>query len=213
MKWLVTSTVGVIVLVVAGFLLFNSSGGTQDVTEPLLEGQPILGDEEANVTIIEFGDYKCPACKVWDETVFENLYDEYIQTGEANFAFIHAPFHGGESLLAALASESVWDRHPEAFWEYHKALYDFQPENVAHDEEWVSAEVLLGIAEDIEADIDVAQLASDLVDQTYQEEVEQDIDLVQEYNVERTPTIIINGTLIEDPFDETLIHETIQSER
>ncbi|GAJ97989.1 DsbA family protein [Geomicrobium sp. JCM 19055] len=212
MKYLVSVTIAVAVLVIAGFYFFYP--GSQDTMEQIdVATQPTLGEEEAEVTIIEFGDYKCPACKVWDETVFQQLKDDYIENGQANFAFINAPFHGAESMLAALASESVWHNHPEAFWEYHEALYHAQPEAAGHDAQWVTVDELLRVAaEDVDQEIDLEVLTNDLLEQTYSEQVEEDIELVQEHDIQLTPTIVINGHVIEDPFDYEEIVETIQSE-
>ncbi len=35
-----------------------------------ITGQPTLGESGAPVTVIEFGDFKCPSCKAWGEMVY-----------------------------------------------------------------------------------------------------------------------------------------------
>ncbi|GAJ97684.1 thioredoxin domain-containing protein [Geomicrobium sp. JCM 19055] len=211
MKRLVITTVAIGVAVIAAFFFLMPEEEKQVIDEIDRSDQPYLGDEEAPVSIIEFGDYKCPACKVWDETVFQQLKGDYIEGGLANLTFINTPFHGAESILASYASESVWDNHPEAFWEFHEALYHAQPEAAHHDEEWVTIEELLRIAsEDVEQTIDVEQLEVDIREGNYEDEVNHDINLVNEHDVQLTPTIVINGVMIEDPFDYDRIVEEIE---
>nr|WP_042420967.1 thioredoxin domain-containing protein [Geomicrobium sp. JCM 19038] len=69
MKFLVAITA--LLVVVMGALLFvvNSDGGSNSANvhegAPPVDEQPTYGDESATVSVIEFGDYKCPACGTW----------------------------------------------------------------------------------------------------------------------------------------------------
>ena len=80
--------------------------------QPPIEGQPTLGESDAPVTVVEFGDFKCPACKAWGERVFPELIKDYVETGKVKFSYINVLFHGEESKLGSLAAESVFDRIP-----------------------------------------------------------------------------------------------------
>lgn len=71
MKYLVSVTIAVAVLVIAGFYFFYP--GSQDTMEQIeVATQPTLGEEEAEVTIIEFGDYKCQLVKFGMRRFFNN---------------------------------------------------------------------------------------------------------------------------------------------
>lgn len=193
--------VGLIVLLVV--VSEKSKEATVNITfdePPSLDGQPVLGDPNAKVSIVEFGDYKCPSCKQWNERIFPQLKEEYIDAGLANFAFINTLFQGEESYLASLAAEAVWAQDEEAFWTYHEALFNKQP---AQQQiiPWVTKELLLEVAQNYTSDIDLAQLEVDLDQEKYIDQLEEDMQLVQDYNIEFTPSIIINGTLVKDPFD------------
>ncbi|QQK78140.1 DsbA family protein [Salicibibacter cibarius] len=179
---------------------------------PSVEEQPTLGDSDAPVTVIEFGDYKCPACKDWDETVFPQLEEDYIESGQVQFAYINTLFHGEESLLAALASEAVWEQSPGAFWSFHKDVFQEQPEAQSHDDAWVTIDKLVEIASGSDGTIDEEQLEEDIQNAAFSENVMMDQELVEEYEVSLTPTIIINGIMLEDPFDYERIVELIEEE-
>ncbi|MCM3715460.1 DsbA family protein [Alkalihalobacillus oceani] len=213
-KKLVWVTLAVIVLGAFAIFILNPKNETsQDIqfdSHPVTEGQPTLGDANAPVSIVEFGDYKCPACKAWDESIFPQLTEDYIETGEVNYSYINTPFHGEESGLAALASESVWNQSPDDFWVFHKEIFRQQPPNQNHDDAWITPEKLIDIANEVDADINLEQLASDLMNQTYIDDVIADQEQVQAFNVSLTPSIVINGTMIEDPFDYERMKELIE---
>lgn len=171
-----------------------------------------MGETDAPVSIVEFGDYKCPSCKAWGETVFPQLEKEFIKKGKASFSYINVLFHGEESTLAALASESVYKQDPDSFWAFHNAVFAQQPETQQHDNQWVTPEKLVEIAKETAPEIDLKQLEEDINTEGTKEEVKKDDDLVKEFNVELTPTIIINGVMVEDPFDYEAIVSLIEKE-
>lgn len=216
-KKIVVSTL-ILFAAIIGFVLFLNREKEETVSEnsvkehPPIENQPTIGESGAPVSIVEFGDYKCPSCKSWGETVYPKLEEEYINTGKANFSYVNVLFHGKESTLAALASESVYKQDPKAFWAFHKAVFAAQPESQNHDDQWVTTEKLLEIAKDHAPNVDLKQLEKDINAQETIEEVNKDDQLVKDYSVQFTPTIIINGTMLEDPFDYEKIVSLIEKE-
>ncbi len=178
-----------------------------------IEGQPTQGENSAPVSIVEFGDYKCPSCKQWGETVYPKLKKEFIDTGKVQFSYINVLFHGEESILAAKASESVYRQDKKAFWTFHKAIYDAQPRVEQHDDPWVTEESLLRIAAKSVPGINQEQLTSDLRNNAdILDEVSKDDALVKEHGVELTPTIVINGIKLDDPFDYDTISHVIEEQ-
>ena len=188
------------VLLVVSSQLGDNAQQEQALELPPIHNQPVLGDESAPVTVVEFGDYKCPSCKAWSETFFPVLKRDYIDTGKVKLVYIHTPFHGAESELAALAAEAVWAQDPQAFWTYSKAIYEVQPQD-DHDVAWVTKETLLAIAEAAVPHIDLSRLADDIDSGRYATELEIDIELVQTYNVQFTPSVMIDGYMLDNPFD------------
>lgn len=217
MKKLVLLTIGIILIVTAVVLFYPSSTpsaemGTSYDAAPSADTQPTKGEADAPVTITEFGDYKCPSCKAWDEEIFPQLEQEFIEEGDAQFVFINTPFHGEESELASLASESVWEHEPDAFWSFHEELFQQQPEVQSHDDPWVTPEKLVEVAETNDVPIDEERLASDINQQTYANRVQEDIALVEDYEVEVTPTIMVGNVKVDDPFDYEAIKELVEQQ-
>src|SRR5690606_29651143 len=105
--------------------------------------------------IVEFGDYLCPTCGVWDKRIFPQLYDEYIETGKAKFAFINVLFQE-DSEIASLASELVFEYAPEYFWDYHSAIFTTQLESIG---KWATPELFVSLAEKHVPGIDLDKFA------------------------------------------------------
>lgn len=213
MKIVVIITTVIILLGVALVVLTNKNNsevGETHAEQPPVKGQPVLGENDAPVTVVEFGDFKCPACKAWGEKIYPQLINDYVETGKVKFSFINTPFHGKESTLASLAAESVLEQNPEVYWDFHNALFAEQPsEN--HDSQWVTIEKVLEVAEGIQ-NIDLEELELALEEQSEIEKVNKDVELVEEFNVQLTPSIMVNDIMLEDPFDYEAIKNHIEQE-
>ncbi|MBT2666157.1 DsbA family protein [Bacillus sp. ISL-4] len=213
-KLIVIATLLVFAVLTALVVINNSnSKADKDATYdkiPPIEGQPTLGKADAPVTIVEFGDFKCPACKAWGENIYPQLVKDYVDTGKVKFSFINVLFHGEESKLGSLAAEAVYKQNPDRYWEFHKALFKAQPsEN--HDALWITSEKIKEVAATI-PDIDFNTLQEDMKKQSVVEEVNKDNKLVEEFKVESTPSIMVNDTMLEDPFDYEKVKSLIDKE-
>lgn len=214
-KKIVFFTLVIIGLLVILFVLNQLGSKKEDVQtlseRPSIAGQPTIGNANAKVAVVEFGDYKCPACKAWDELYYPLLKRDYIDTGKISFTFVNAMFHGGESRLAAMAAEAVHAQDPQAFWTYHEEIFKAQPED-DHDAAWVTKDKLLQIAASHVAQIDQQQLLADIDNLTYLSLHEIDNALVEKFGVKQTPTIMVNGTKLTDPFDYVKLTEIIENQ-
>ncbi|MFD1068030.1 DsbA family protein [Oceanobacillus locisalsi] len=219
LKVIVTITLIVVVLLVLLVVLVNrnsTSFGTEFDETPSTEGQPINGEADAPVTVVEFGDYKCPGCKVWDESIYPQLEQDYIDNGDVQFSYVNTPFHGEESQLASLAAEAAYAQNPDAYWEFHHALFAEQTDQQIA---WVTVDKMEEIAESVEG-IDAEALREDIEealtenaeDNALVAEVERDTELLNEFNVDSTPSVMVNDVMIEDPFDYETIQQAIDEE-
>lgn len=212
-KIVVIITLVIVALIIALFVMINNNSETNKEKtfdkQPPIDGQPTLGDSDAPVTVVEFGDFKCPACKAWGENIFPQLVKDYVDTGKVKFSFINVLFHGEGSKLASLAAESVYKQNPEAYWEFHKALFNAQPSK-NHDSSWVTTDKIIEVASDVSG-IDTSKLKSAIESNSEMNEVNKDKELVTEFDVQLTPTIMVNGTMIEDPFNYDAIKKAIEN--
>ncbi|MBH0157170.1 MAG: DsbA family protein [Bacillota bacterium] len=204
--------------IILGLFLISNANQDSDLntqssykSSPSIKGQPTIGDAKADVQVVEFGDYKCPACKAWSAQIFPKLQKDFIDTGKVKFSFINVLFHGEESELASIAGESVFAQDEEAFWIFNKKMFEEQPaEN--HDGAWITTDKILEVLSKNTPEIDREKVKQDMESKATLEEVSKDIELVKEYKVEQTPSIMVNGTMLTDPFNYEELTKLIEQE-
>jgi len=112
-------------------------------------GSPYLGDPDAPITLVEFGDYQCFFCNKFFHNTEQKLLKNYVDTGKVKIIFKDFTIIGPDSMTAAHAAHCADDQ--DLFWEYHDMLYNnWNGENNG----WASSENLLRMAQDVGLNID-----------------------------------------------------------
>ena len=152
---------------------------------------PVLGSADAQITIVEFGDYQCEACYHWFHNTRDTLIDNYIETGKAKLIFVDLPFIGQDSRIAAQASYCAEDQGK--YWEYHEILYIFQE---GENSGWADRDRLNSFAFSLDMNMDEF---NDCMDYSkYAKRVQANYDEAVKNGVQGTPTFIIisqDGTI------------------
>lgn len=156
---------------------------------------PVLGSSDAPVKIVEFGDFKCPACKNVNSIIKPQLVNDFINEGKASFYFVNLPFLGPDSYTAALAVQSVYHQNKEDYWTYFDAIYNNQGDETTV---WATADALVEIAKLANVSVDYDLLKKDIEQQTYASEVDEQYAKGNGIGVSSTPTLFINGVQYSD---------------
>ncbi len=84
-----------------------------------------LGDPDAPISVVEFGDYQCPGCAMFASGVKPLIELNLVNTGRAKFVFYDLPLaQHSNSFLASRASHCAGDQ--DRFWDYHTTLFENQ---------------------------------------------------------------------------------------
>jgi len=83
---------------------------------------PILGNPNAPITMVEFGDYQCTFCSKFFHETENSIITNYIKTGKVKVLFKDFIILGQDSRNAANAAHCANDQ--KLFWEYHSMLYN-----------------------------------------------------------------------------------------
>ena len=86
-------------------------------------GNPMLGNTDAPLTLIEFSDYQCPYCRRFAETTLAALKREYIDMGRIRYVFRDFPLDRihSQARKAAEAAHCAGDQGK--YWEMHDVLF------------------------------------------------------------------------------------------
>ncbi len=94
-------------------------------TPATVDDDPVLGDKDAPVTLIEFTDYQCPFCGRHFTNTYGQLKKDYIDTGKVKYVVRDFPlsFHP-HAQKTAEATECADDQGK--FWEMHDKIFETQ---------------------------------------------------------------------------------------
>src|ERR1700685_4061991 len=161
-----------------------------DVAKRLLDkgiNGPERGPKDAPVTIVEFGDLQCPACKAAQPTI------EALVAAEPNARFIFQNFplemHNWAAKGAAYA-DCVGQASNEAFWKFIAKTYETQSDITAENAD----EKLTALADSAGVKgVDIATCSRTPATKVH---VDASVALGKAVNISGTPTLFINGRAI-----------------
>jgi protein-disulfide isomerase len=159
----------------------------------------ILGNVDAPVTLVEYGDYECPHCAKAQpvvEAVREAMGDR-LRIVFRSFPLGEMHKHAQHASEAAEAAGAQGK-----FWEMHNATF-------THQRDGLSDEKLLALAESVGAD--KTKIAEALEAGAFTEHVKEDFMSGIRSGVNGTPTFFINGTRHDDSWDEETLLEALKN--
>ena len=127
----------------------DSIGPTEITMKTFVEnGSPVLGNPNASITLVEFGDYQCHYCHVFFESIEGKIMKNYIETGKVKMIFKDYNIIGKDSVKASQGAHCANDQG--LFWEYHDILYsNWTGENNG----WASGANLANYAQEIDLEM------------------------------------------------------------
>ena len=182
-------TIPIIIGIVIGIgLTLNLESTPNDSSilnkENLMQGSTILGNPDAKITIVEFGDYQCTFCYKFHDETMKKIDQAYIKAENVNFVYRDFPLNGPQSILASEASYCAQKQNK--FWEYHNTLYDnWGGENTG----WITKNVLIGFANDIKLDLD--SFSQCLENSEFKQKVLDNEQFAREIGIDATPSFLI----------------------
>lgn len=154
----------------------------------------MLGNPQALTTIIEFSDFVCSYCATWQQSVGGQLIKNYVDTGKAKLVFKHFPLSQIHAQATAAAQAAVCAQAQQKFWPYADLLFSRQPALAEQD--------LVTHAQEVGLNLD--QFKTCLADPKTQAAVFADTQAGITVGITGTPTLVINGQLVDasTPYEE-----------
>ena len=166
-----------------------------DVGVLVREDSPTLGPADAPVTLVEFLDPECEACRAYFPIVKQVMAD---YDGQVRLVVRYIPGHAN-SALAAIALEAAREQDETKYWEMMERLFERQPEWGELQEP--QSALFLDVAAEVGLDtasIQTAMLAGDTT------MLERDLADAMAVDVRGTPTFFVNGEMVTESSPEGL---------
>lgn len=155
-----------------------------------------LGSEHAPVTLIEYGDFECPSCKVAVQTP-KLLLERF--PNRLRFIYRHFPLGDAHphALMAAEAAEAAAAQGK--FWEMHDLLFAHQAHLKNEDLRRYAAEIAL----------DLARYTAEMDDHIYLQRVREHAEGGRRSHIRATPTFFLNGVVQDISFGMQALHDAV----
>ena len=146
---------------------------------------PVKGPPNAQVSIVEFSDYQCPFCARADPLMKEVL---KLYPDQVNLVYKHFPLVSIHQMALGAAQAAVAAQKQGKFWEMHEILFAnqraLQPEKLKEYAKQIG--------------LDVAKFEADMNSDETKSSIQEDMRLSQTVGVRGTPTMFVNGKLIQN---------------
>ena len=195
-KWLVVSTaVAVVIAFVAGAALLRERT-TQEVVRAAQTNEaalvrphsPVFGNPAAKVTIVEFFDPSCEACRAFYPVVKGIVNASF---GQVRLVVRYAPLHPGSDRAVRIIEGA---RQQGRYWEVVEAVLADQPRWAAHG--GPQPELIWDTVRALGLDVEKAKSAADSPD--VEQVLRQDTADMKALEVRATPGFFVNGSPLRD---------------
>jgi protein-disulfide isomerase len=199
-KQIVAVVVAALVVVAAVVIILSVTAGDDEVSPDSIEDVALIqemflgvpqdgatvGETDAPVEIIEFGDLQCPACAITARETLPELMDQFVRPGTAKLTFVPIAFLGDDSERGALGAEAA--ALQDGMWPFISLLYHNQG---GENSGWLSDAVMRAVADQV--GLDVGQWETDYAGDEVATAFFEAAARAEEAGVPSTPTFLIRG--------------------
>lgn len=161
-------------------------GEIQPRVEVSVDDDPVRGDPNAPVTMIEFSDFECPFCARFFTETLPTIEERYVATGKVRFVYRDFPIPALHAHALKAAEAGGCANEQGKFWELHDTIFENQGAMTVEDLKRYAAELGLN-APTFNTCLDSGK---------YADEVEADVKAGEVAGVRGTPGFFINGRLV-----------------
>ncbi|RIK35462.1 MAG: hypothetical protein DCC55_30235 [Chloroflexi bacterium] len=207
--WLIGA--GIFFVVLIGLVIYlNSRPTPAAVTELDLPSGWVsgttLGNPDAPVTIQAWEDFLCPACAQWTAVIKPQLQTQYIDSGQVRLEFHQLPLRSHDPGASMGAHASLCAADQNQFWPYHDALF------AAASSRGQAGFTLNALADTArQVGLDERTFSQCMSSQQHRAAIDASLLEAQRLQLQATPSLLINGELVENPFDFAAIQTRIDA--
>ena len=181
---------GAILITVVLLTIYESVFSPPPSVEEVVERDVIKGNPDAKLTLVEYSDFQCPACRAQHQSIREIW---PAVKGSVRFVYRHFPLSNihPHAITAAYYSEAAAKQGK--FWELHDLFFDRQ-------RQWSGSTDIKPVFDGYvdELKLDKEQFAKDLASDEVRDKVANDIQSAKKAYAASTPTLFLNGKLLSD---------------
>jgi protein-disulfide isomerase len=154
---------------------------------PVTPRDHVFGDDNAPVTVVEYGDYECPHCAAAQPALAQILQHFGDQV---RFVYRHFPLVEVHPVAGPAAEAAEFAGSRGLFWQMHQSIFANQPR--------LSVPLLISLAAQLK--LSPVDLRDALAAGTFAPKVQGDFITGVRSGVNGTPTFFVNGVRHDSPY-------------
>lgn len=185
-KFFAGVTLTTLAIIIGGLFIFGQFQKSEQVKGVSIDSTTgvKLGADSAKLSLVEFSDFQCPACRA-AEPAIKQVLNKF--PNDVQFVYYHFPLPQHKNAKAAAnLTEAAGEQGK--FWQMHDLIFETQ-------DEWASlenpTEFFLNLSKKLE--LDGEKIGKALSENLYQQKIEQNLNLGNSLGVNSTPTFFLNG--------------------
>lgn len=160
---------------------------------------PVIGNPDGDVTVVEFFDYRCSFCK----KVFPDIQKLLKDDGNIRYVLKEWPILGKDSVFASRAAMAVWLHQKDKYQPFHVAMMTSRGA--------LSGEKVLDLAQSV--GVDLAALKDQMDDPLVARTLEGTSRQAQLLNITGTPAFVIGGEVQGGAIPLSMMKELVAAAR
>jgi protein-disulfide isomerase len=145
---------------------------------------PIWGNPNAKITIIEFSDYECPFCRKWHNEVLPQIKEKYGD--QVRLVYRDFPLYTIHPDAQSAAEAANCAGEQKRYWDFNEKLFTTSDPLGNQTYEKIAQELKLNLS----------SFKQCVAEGRYKSEVEADSNYAANLGVRSTPTFFINGLAV-----------------
>lgn len=158
---------------------------------------PVYGNPQGDVTVVEFFDYNCAFCKATYDALFETVKAD----GKVRLVLKEFPILSDESALASKLALAA--RKQNKYDDLHRAYMKYRGK--------LDEKTVYRLAS--EAGVNLEQAKKDMASPEIEKQIQRDKELARALNIDGTPSFIIGDRIIPQAMDAQTIKQLIEVAR
>ena len=193
---------GAVLITLVLLTIYDSVFSPPASVDEVVETDVIKGNPDAKLTLVEYSDFQCPACRAQHESI-RKIWPQI--KGSVRFVYRHFPLTNihPHAITAARYAEAAGKQGK--FWEMHDIFFDRQSQ-------WSGVKEIKPVFDGFvtELKLDKAQFEKDLASEAVKDKVAADSLSAKKAHAASTPTLFLNGELLRDVRDAEKLRAVIR---
>lgn len=172
----------------------TQGSNTVSVADLTWEDDPVLGSEDAEVTLVWFSDLNCMYCRRFAQNSFPQIRENFVNSGDVRVVKKDFITMGENSFTLAKASQAAWqlvgEENPEVYWTWSNTVSENQPERKRNSKN--VTEDIISTTQNVDG-INAEQLRQ-RIKEIDQQEIQEDISQGKQRGISGTPGFLIFKT-------------------